>query len=307
MPVYNGETTIIKTLESLSRQTLKPDEIIIINDGSNDRSLEILKNSQLDFKFKLIVHDKCWGLAKTYNEGIRCSSADLIVTMHQDIILIDNDCLKILIAPFIDNAVVASSHIVAHPMDVWKKYNFWQKCFFSRLAGKDFSGIDGKFDCFRKESLKKIGLFDEVHFRSAGEDGDIVFRLKKIGRIIGTQAKIIHLHKISQNFSPSDIIQKQKQYSEAQGTLFSLGRIQEIRLVLRTFFREILIILLFIPGVQMISLLMILIYSFYYSKTVFFNEYKDKRIFALPFLNIYLLLVSFIYSTKGIIYGKQQI
>jgi len=306
IPVYNGETTIAKTLESLVKQTTKPDEIITINDGSVDNSLEILNKKNSNLEYRIINHEKSWGLAKTYNEGIRNSTGELIITMHQDVILME-DSLEKLIGPFFDENVIATAHIVMHPMNIWMKYNFWQKCFFSRLAGKEFSGIDGKFDCFRKKALQKVGLFNEKIFHSAGEDGDIVFRLKKIGKIVQSKATIIHLHKISDNFSFWDIILKQKQYSEAQGVLLRLGRINTFKGFFKSFFREILIISLFIPFFNIFSLFLIILYSFLYTKKVYLTQFNDKRIFLLPILNIHILFVSLFYSIKGFIKKKQTI
>lgn len=308
LPIYNGETTLLKTLGSLKCQSAAFDELIIIDDNSSDSSF-FLVNKFLFIKGikKIIIkHQRQRGLASVYNEGIRTAKGDLIVTLHQDVIL-QKDSLEKLTLPFEDDNVVAASHIVMHPLKIWNTYNFWQKCYFARLAGKDFSGIDGKFDCFRKKALERAGLFDELNFKSAGEDGDMLFKLKKIGKIVDTKAKIIHLHKISNNFSPRDICYKQKQYSEAQGVLFILGRIKSLKSIIRVFFREILIITLFIPYIQVLSLVIIIFYSFTYSKIMFINEYKDKRILLVPFLNIYLLFVSFIYSFKGIIFGKQNI
>lgn len=307
MPVYNGETTIIKALDSLFEQSYKIKELIIVNDGSTDNSINLLTAylTQQKIDYKIIIHETSLGLAKSYNEAIKLAKGDLIVTMHQDVILMRN-ALENLVQPFKNKNVVAASHVVTHPIEIWNKYNFWQKCFFARLVEKDFSGIDGKFDCFRKEALEKAGLFDEDNYRSAGEDGDMVFKLKSIGKIVETQSKIIHLHKISNKFSYKDIIHKQKQYSEAQGVLFIHGRIRNFGIV-RAFFREILLLCLFISYLQLASLFLIFIYSFYYTKIVFLKEYGDKRIILLPFMNIFLLLISFIYSLRGIIYGKQRI
>lgn len=307
VPVYNGETTIEKTLESLVRQTKKFDELIIVDDASSDGSAEAIKK-YLDGKqnYALILNEKQAGLAAAYNKGIRAARGDFIVTLHQDILL-EKDALEKLVEPFADEKVVASTHVVAHPLEIWNKYNFWQKCFFARLAGKDFSGIDGKFDAFRKSALEKAGLFDEVHFKTAGEDGDMAHKMGKIGKIARTKAKIIHLHKIDLRFSWKDIIHKQAQYSEAQGALFARGRIRRVKPLAKTFFREILLVSLFIPYLNILSVLLILLYSFLYTKPVFAKEYRDKRIFILPFLNIFLLFISLVYSLKGFIYGKQKI
>ncbi len=307
MPVYNGSSTVARTLESLLEQTAKFDELIIINDASSDNSENLIRNF-LDGKieYRLAVSEKCRGLAASYNKGIRLATGKLIVTLHQDIIL-SKDSLEKLILPFQNETVVAAGHTVAHPVEVWNGYNFWQKCFFARLVEKEFSGIDGKFDCFRRESLEKAGLFDEVNFQSAGEDGDMVFKLKKIGRVADTDAKIIHVHRADKSFGIRDIIYKQKQYSEAQGALFVRGRIERGADFSRAFFRELLVVALFVPYIRIVSVCAIAAYSILYTKKVFSYGYRNKRIFILPFLNIYLLLVSFIYSLRGMIYKKQRI
>jgi GT2 family glycosyltransferase len=307
LPLYNGESTIIKTLESLLDQTVKFNELIIVDDASTDKSLELLQEF-LDGRpdCKIINHKKNFGLAKSYNDAIRVSKGELIVTLHQDVVLL-KESLEKLIAPLKDSEVVASSHVVMHPMELWRAFNFWQRCFFARQAGKDQHGIDGKFDCFRKDALLEVGLFDEPHFRSAGEDADMVFKLKKIGKIAETKAKIVHLHKIDPDFNWKDIVRKQAQYSEAQGALLARGRIRTPVSLGQSFFRELLLLALLVPYLRFLSLALIILYAFLYTKLVFEKNYKDKRILILPFFNIFLLFVSFVYSLKGLIYGKQKI
>jgi GT2 family glycosyltransferase len=307
MPVYSGETTVTRTLECLIKQKTSFCELIVINDSSPDKSEELVRRffEKNKADFKIINHEKNLGLAKSYNEGIRISKGSLIVTLHQDVIF-SEDALEKLVFPFGEKDVVAASHRVAHPLKTWNTYNFWQKCFFARQAGKDQFGIDGKFDCFRKEALVKVGQFDEKSFRSAGEDADLVFRLRKIGRIDDTEAKIIHLHKVSKDFSYRDIIYKQKQYSESRGVLLRKKRIKSFQNFLEMFFRELLLIFLLVPYLSYFSAALVIIYSFWYTKLVYFKEYKNPRIIILPFFNIYLLFVSIAYTFRGFIYGKQK-
>src|SRR4030042_5177096 len=200
MPVHNGESTLRKTLESLLAQSKKFDELVVVDDASGDSSVSVIKK-YLDGKknYKLLQNEKCLGLAAAYNRGIQESIGELIIALHQDILL-EKDALEKLVEPLADEKVVASTHIVAYPMEIWNKYNFWQKCLFARLAGKIFSGIDGKFDCFRKSALLEAGLFDEIHFKTAGGAGDMVYKLKKIGKMAEQKAKIIHLHKVDSHF-----------------------------------------------------------------------------------------------------------
>jgi len=307
MPVHNGATTLEKVLASLLNQNFQFDELIIIDDASTDKSVEAIKNFLGGkIEYKLFYHNIQQGLAETYNQAINESDGELIVIMHQDVIL-QKGALEEIISPFSDSAVVATAHLVDHPLGIWNQYNFWQKCFFARLAGKKFSGLDGKFDGFRLAALKKIGMFDEENFFTAGEDGDILARLKKVGKIFQTRAKIVHLHKIDPNFSWQDIIYKQKQYSEAQGALLRKGSMINPLLILKSFFREILLLGLLIPDANLFFLAMIIFYCFWYTGKVFLTEYKNWRVLILPFFNILLLCVSFSSSLKGIVYGKQRI
>ena len=50
IPVYNTEKYIRKCLDSIKNQTYTNYEVIIINDGSTDNSLEIINEDPLDFK-----------------------------------------------------------------------------------------------------------------------------------------------------------------------------------------------------------------------------------------------------------------
>lgn len=309
MPVYNGASTIKKTLESLLFQDVSSYKLIIINDNSNDESISFienfLENKKIDYK--IINHTKSIGLAGSYNEGIKCAETELVVTMHQDILLIKKNSLRLLLEPFLNNKnVVASYHVVNHPYEIWKKYNFWQKCLFSRMIGKRMYGLDGKFDCFRKNVLKKVGLFDGNNFRRAGEDGDIINKLKKEGDIKKTEAEIVHLHSMDHNFGVKQFLYKQAQYAEAQGALLRRHGATSLKEFLRSFFREVLVISLFIPYVRVFSLVFIVYYAFVYTKEVYKSEW-GVRIAVLPFVNIISLFISILFSLRGFIYGKQRI
>jgi len=310
IPVYNAASTILYTLKSLNRQNELINELIIINDGSTDHSSAIitkyLKTHFSKIPKIIINHPKSLGLSLSYNDGIKQATGDLIITLHSDIILKKN-ALSLLVAPFHQKNVVATYHQVVHPISVWKKYNFWQKAFFDRQRNQTQSGMDGKFDCYRRKSLIKLGLFDHKNFFRAGEDGDIFLKLKKIGQVIPTKATIIHFHSKDNCFNYKKIIYKQAQYSEAQGALLKKHGILSIKHFIHTFFREILVISLFIPKLNLLSLGLIIIYSFTYTKNTFCFYIKQPKVFLLPFFNIYLLFISFFYSLRGFISGQQKI
>ena len=73
LPVYNGESTLENSINSLLQQTYGNFELIICDDGSSDSSLKILNNIA-DPRIKIITNDKNYGLAYTLNKLISCTS-----------------------------------------------------------------------------------------------------------------------------------------------------------------------------------------------------------------------------------------
>lgn len=84
IPVYNVEKTITRCLESVLNQTYKNIEIIIINDGSKDRSGEICdKYSKLDRRVK-VIHISNNGVSNARNIGIKNSGGKYIQFVDSD-------------------------------------------------------------------------------------------------------------------------------------------------------------------------------------------------------------------------------
>jgi glycosyltransferase involved in cell wall biosynthesis len=80
MPVYNAEDTVLQALESLRVQTFKPLEIIVVNDGSTDGTMNLLHRQK---EIMLLDHSHR-GIAATLNEGITAASGDYIARMDAD-------------------------------------------------------------------------------------------------------------------------------------------------------------------------------------------------------------------------------
>lgn len=81
IPAYNAERTIIRTLESVFAQTFPPHEIIVVDDGSQDRTAEVV--SQLAPRVRLIRQGNA-GPAAARNHGIREATGDWIALLDSD-------------------------------------------------------------------------------------------------------------------------------------------------------------------------------------------------------------------------------
>jgi glycosyltransferase involved in cell wall biosynthesis len=89
MSVYNSEKYLRESIESVLNQTFKEFEFIIINDCSNDNSVNIL-NTYLDERIVIINNDTNLGLSKSFNKAISISKSDLILRMDSDDICYPN-------------------------------------------------------------------------------------------------------------------------------------------------------------------------------------------------------------------------
>ena len=126
IPVFNQQKIIIKNINSIISNTLGDYEIIIINDYSNDKTLELLKNFFLNFEpiysnFKRIrIIDTYWPLFETKcdNIGFKLSKAKFVLEIQADMQMLTKGYDQILSKPFnkIEN-VIAVSGRCAHFFD----------------------------------------------------------------------------------------------------------------------------------------------------------------------------------------------
>jgi len=86
MAVYNGERFIAEQFDSLARQTRVPDELVVSDDASNDRTVEIVKGfaARAPFPIRLLINDQNVGCTKNYERAIRECSGDIILLCDCD-------------------------------------------------------------------------------------------------------------------------------------------------------------------------------------------------------------------------------
>ncbi len=85
VPVYNASKYLNKCLETLVNQTLDDIEIIAINDGSSDNSLDIMMEYQSKYSSKIkIVNNQNNGIGKTRNIGIEMATGEYLTFIDSD-------------------------------------------------------------------------------------------------------------------------------------------------------------------------------------------------------------------------------
>jgi glycosyltransferase involved in cell wall biosynthesis len=85
IPAFNAEATLARALSSIEAQTRLPDEVIVVDDGSTDRTLALAREfaaaSQL--RIRVIVQEN-GGAASARNAAVKAASADLIALLDAD-------------------------------------------------------------------------------------------------------------------------------------------------------------------------------------------------------------------------------
>jgi glycosyltransferase involved in cell wall biosynthesis len=90
MPACNAERFLAEAIESVLAQTWKDFELIILDDGSRDRTRQIAQDyAQRDARVRLIAHANI-GVAATLNRGLALSASEWVVIMHADDVMMPN-------------------------------------------------------------------------------------------------------------------------------------------------------------------------------------------------------------------------
>lgn len=84
IPVFNGEAFILQTLESVARQTLRPDRVVVLDNGSTDRTEEIVRNFH-EMKCEFIRNEKNLGLFGNLNRCLDLApETEFLHLLHAD-------------------------------------------------------------------------------------------------------------------------------------------------------------------------------------------------------------------------------
>lgn len=214
IPLYNKEESLAKTLDSILIQTYCNFEVIIVNDGSTDNSLEVVDSYQ-DRRIKLYTKEN-GGVSDTRNYGIEHSNGEYIFLLDADDLILP-DCLMTLtqlIEKFPDEKVycgnfnivekgTVSRDIVCEEINEGVYHNPIQKIWEGRIFPRTGTLL------FKANCINSKTMFDTR--LSYYEDLDFIIRLLNFNSIVYSP-KVIFSYVLDHNELSTNVISLQKDW-----------------------------------------------------------------------------------------------
>lgn len=177
IPAYNAECTILETIVSVQQQTFSDFELIIINDGSTDRTLELLNTVQ-DPRLKIFTY-KNGGVAMARNRGIAHATGEFIAFLDADD-LWTPDKLELQLAALQQHPEAGVAYSWTCNMDEQGKSFYpgepiyFEGDVYANLLVRNFIA-HGSNILVRRQAIELVGEFDPT--LTYGEDWEFYLRL----------------------------------------------------------------------------------------------------------------------------------
>lgn len=191
IPILNRVKYIGNAIEKVQKGTFPDFEMIIVDNGSTDGTVDLVKSiAAKDDRIRLI-HGKGGSIASALNEGIRAARGKYICQLDSD----DEytpDCLEMMIGHLESHAKCGLAISYYRLMDengrVIEEVSPITHSGYSRnqILRRDGAGA---VRIFPKAVLEEFGLYDEVHYGNFGEDYDMVLK-------VGEKYDVDRVHKV---------------------------------------------------------------------------------------------------------------
>jgi glycosyltransferase involved in cell wall biosynthesis len=195
LPVYNAEAYLEKALESVLSQSHRNFELIVLNDGSSDASLNILnKYAEIDERVTAISRENR-GLVRSLNEMLAIAQGNFIARMDaDDIARPDRFSRQIEFLRANENVVAAGSTVEiidpdGDPLLIVRNPFKHEDIDSWHLRAGNGAAMCHPSVMMRAEALRGVGAYREEYWPA--EDGDLFLRLAEVGRLENIQEVLL--------------------------------------------------------------------------------------------------------------------
>lgn len=163
IPTYNEEKVIKNCLESLGQQTFNDMEVVIVDDGSTDKTLEIVQR----IVTCRILQQKHLGPGIARNLGAKHAKGEMLVFVDADMTF-DKNFIGNLIKPIINGQSIGTfskEEYVANKDNVWSKcWNINRGLPLDRMHPKNYPDTQKVFRAILKKEFERAGGFTNIGY-----------------------------------------------------------------------------------------------------------------------------------------------
>lgn len=193
IPAHNEEVGIAKTINSLLDSEYRDLEIIVVDDGSTDRTYEVATKIKKSFSDDIVVIKSMTnrGKASALNTGILNAKGEIVITIDADSYVKPGSILELVRALSDPRYNVATGNvIIGNPNNLVSLVQYFEYVFGFHFKKTQFINdslyiFPGAITAFRKSAVIDVGLFEGY---SVTEDFDISLKLVNSGN------KVIHVN-----------------------------------------------------------------------------------------------------------------
>jgi cellulose synthase/poly-beta-1,6-N-acetylglucosamine synthase-like glycosyltransferase len=189
IPTFNGGSGLGPTIASLQRQTLRPVEIIVVDDGSTDQTRAVAERARAQGLVDMVIcHGTRCGRSAAINAAARFASGDLLLTVDADTIF-EPTAVALLAAAFGDPRVGGASCNIAINNEHESLWTGLQSVEYLMSISAGRSALDvvdaiaclsGACSMYRRDVFLWQGGLDV----GPGEDLEYSLRLRRLGHVI---------------------------------------------------------------------------------------------------------------------------
>ena len=207
IPAYNAEKFLVESLQSVVNQTIDDFEIIVIDDGSTDSTLDILKNYEKSYENFNVICQENAGPAAARNKGLDVAKGEYIYFFDADDVL-ELDALESLYA----TAHRRKSDLVIAKYDIFNQFKHIEVKNINELVAKrKIDKYDLKilwtFSLWNKLFKKQIIDENNFRFKDLCYSEDAEFLMKYVyaaKRITGLDKVVLHYRRIAVTVQDED-------------------------------------------------------------------------------------------------------
>ncbi len=195
IPAYNAGHNLEQCLDAIERLTTPPDEVIVIDDGSTDGSIQraVARGIRVDRTRGR------QGPAAARNIGAGVATGDIIFFLDSDVCVHPDSIDRVMTAladPAVD-AVIGSYDDDPSSPDFLSQYKNLMHCFVHQTARSEASTFWSGCGAIRRQAFLELSGFDDSYKRPAIEDIELGYRLRQARRriVLDRDLRARHLKK----------------------------------------------------------------------------------------------------------------